>query len=124
MARRKQGYSGERYTAALRLQLTPSERAKIEAGAAGQGIHISEYSRRRILNGAVAMTDRAQITALIDVLAENARQVAAIGNNLNQIARHCNTTGEFEPPELERAIGVFEEVVRQQKAALRRVLAL
>lgn len=124
MARRKQGYSGERYTAALRLQLTPSERVRIEVGAAKRGVHISEYARRQILRGTVAAIDRTQVTALVDALTENARQVAAIGNNLNQIARHCNTTGDFEPPELVRAIEVFEDIVQQQKAALARVLAL
>lgn len=111
-------------SAFIGFQITPEERAQIEAGAAAEGISVSEYGRRRILNGALEATDRARVTAVLDELGEGWRQFAAVGNNLNQLSRHCNTTGVLEPPELVQVIGVIEEVARKLEAAFGHVLAL
>ena len=46
------------------------------------------------------------------------RELSAIGNNLNQIARHLNTTGEL------RDWGELREAMTMHKEAISRVIAL
>ena len=62
MARYERSYVGERRTAPLRLQLTPSERAELEAAAARQGAPtLSTYARELLFRrpgGVVAGTRR------------------------------------------------------------------
>jgi uncharacterized protein (DUF1778 family) len=90
MARYSKSHVGERRTAPLRLQLTPSERAELENGAAAAGTHLSQYVRELCLRRAgdstvVARTKRnPQARGLI-------HELTAIGNNLNQLARVANT---------------------------------
>jgi uncharacterized protein (DUF1778 family) len=107
----------ERRTAALRLQLTPSERAELETAAAEAGTHLSQYVRelclRRLGDGvAVARTRRnPEARALM-------RELTAIGNNLNQLAKRANATKAMpQLHELRLAAGFL-------KAALERVIAL
>ena len=48
------------------------------------------------------------------------RELNAIGNNLNQIARHLNTTGEFRDTDPE----LLQFALDQHKAAIAKVLDL
>jgi hypothetical protein len=91
MARYAKSDASERRTASLRLQLTPSERAKLEQGAAKAGTHLSEYVRELCLRrtGAgpvVAGAKRDPVTR------DLVFQFTAIGNNLNQLTRIANAT--------------------------------
>jgi len=91
MARYEQTYAGERRTAALHVQLTPSERAELETAAFEAGLSLSHFVRvlclRRVPEaGALAGSRRNPDAAVL------ARELAAIGNNLNQLTRIANTT--------------------------------
>ena len=115
MARYEQSYSGERRTAALRLQLTPTERAELDAAAAGQGARLSAYARELLCRrsaAVVAATRRNPEAAAL------MRELNAIGNNVNQIARQLNSTGDARDREAVR------EAADAIKRAMARVLAL
>jgi hypothetical protein len=91
MARYAKSDASERRTASLRLQLTPSERAKLENGAAEAGTPLSEYVRELCFRRSgdtpvVAGTKRNPDARAL------ARALTAIGNNLNQLARIANIT--------------------------------
>jgi hypothetical protein len=115
MARYAKSDASERRTASLRLQLTPSERAKLEQGAAKAGTHLSEYVRELCLRrtGASAVVGGAKRDP---VTRDLVFQMTAIGNNLNQLARNSNST-KAAPQlfELQIAIGFL-------KAALKSVI--
>src|SRR3954454_17225977 len=118
MARYERSYSGERHTVKTTLQLTPSERDELEAAAMGQGAPtISAYARELLFRrsaAVVAATRRnPEAAALI-------RELSALGNNLNQLMRHANATGELGP---ERAAEV-DETLLAIKAAAARVINL
>ena len=87
MARRKQTDTKERRTATVTVQFTPTERAKLGARAEKVGVSMSDYARAALLGYRLhvknPMTERA-----LD-------QLFGIGTNLNQIAKHANTTGEI-----------------------------
>ena len=56
LARHKRSYNGERRTAALRVQLTPSERIELEKDAVEQGApNLSTYARELLFRRAAAV---------------------------------------------------------------------
>ena len=130
MARHKRSYIGEKRTAALRVQLTPSERAELEKDAAGQGAaNLSAYARELLFRrsaAVVAGTRRnPEAAGIMRALAQAGRALNAYGNNLNQIARHLNTTGDLRDwSELREALGDFREIADDLKSAVGRVLEL
>jgi hypothetical protein len=94
MARYDRGFDGERRTAFLGIQLTPTERADLDAAAHEVGAPVSAFARELLLRrGAtvVASTRRNPEAAKL------MRELNAIGNLLNQIARHLHTTGDTRP---------------------------
>ena len=117
MARYARSDDSERRTASLCLQLTPSERAELEAGADAAGTHLSQYVRdlclRRAGAGAVVAQTRRNPEARV-----LAHELNAIGNNLNQLTRIANATKALPAAvDLRIAIGFL-------KTALQRVIEL
>jgi hypothetical protein len=115
MARYERSYAGERRTAPLHIQLTPSERADLDSAAALQGANVSDYSRELLFRRSAAIVAGTRRNPEAATLA---RELSALGNNLNQIARHANTTGEL------RDVEILEELLDLIKHALSRVIAL
>jgi hypothetical protein len=83
-----------------RTRCTKPERLAIEAKARDAGLSLSEYQRRACLNGVVVVQNERQRA---DVL----RQLAAIGNNLNQIARKLHMRGDLNSPSALRLVAVL-----------------
>ena len=72
-------------TAVVRARVTPAEHADWQAKAEAAGV-----SPSRLLRQAMART-RTWTAAAAEVERERTRQIARVGNNLNQIARWANT---------------------------------
>jgi hypothetical protein len=116
MARHKRAYTGERRTAALRLQLTPAERSHLDAAAEAHGMSLSDYARRAVFRRPVQprkgrMRQNPDAVALWE-------QVRALGVNLNQIAHHAHATGEI------RDIPELRELCQEIRAVFERIVAL
>jgi hypothetical protein len=130
MARHKRTFAGEHRTAALRVQLTPAERKKLQQAAEEKGApNLSTYARNLLFRrseAVVAATRRnPEAKALMDELARVGRQLNAIGNNLNQLARHLNTTGDLRDwGELREALAAYQRSSDMHKLAVSRVLGL
>ena len=77
-----------RRTAVVRARVLPAEHAAWQAKAAAAGVSPSDLLRQ-----AIART-RTWTVRAVAVERERTRQVARIGNNLNQIARWANTHAE------------------------------
>ena len=80
-----------------------------------QGASVSDYSRELLFRRSAAVVAGTRRNPEAAALA---RQLSALGNNLNQIARHANATRE--PPSLEP----LDELLDLIKQALSRVIAL
>ena len=74
----------ERRTVEIHARVSPAERAAWRAKAAAAGVPVSALLRQ-----AMART-RTWTAAAAEVERERTRQVARIGNNLNQLARWAN----------------------------------
>jgi len=115
MARYERTYSGEHRTEKVTVQLTPQERRELKDAAEAQGTKPSTYARELIFRrvaAVVAATRRNPEAAAL------AAELRACGINLNQIARHLNSTGEL------RDYGELREAIDLHKQAVLRVLAL
>ena len=93
MGRYASSYFGERRTSALHVQLTPGERAELEAAAASVGeTSLSAFARFLFF----LRLDEAR-SALATRRNPDARHLAgelkAIGNNLNQLTHLAHRTG-------------------------------
>ena len=118
MSRYEQSYSGDRRTAALHVQLTPVERAQLEAAAAEVGAATLSAFVRVLLFRRLAEAELTAGTRRHPDAPGLMYQLSAIGNNLNQLARIANTTRRApQEAELKATIGVL-------KAAMARVLSL
>ncbi len=115
MARIRKDSTQERRTAFLGVQLTPAERAKLDARAAHYGLSLSDYVRLLLLSDerqpAPAPRDSAAIRALTV-------EIVRVGTNLNQLAHIAN-----ERRELPRR-AQLEAVSAQIVTTLEKVMAL
>ena len=85
----------DRRTVRVHARVSPAEHADWRAKSAAVGVPLSDLLRQ-----AMART-RTWTAAAADVERERTRQVARIGNNLNQVARWANTSaGAFEAVEV------------------------
>jgi len=93
------------------VQLTPTERAELDAEAAAQGCAtLSAYARELLFQRtAIALAGKRRNPEAAAFM----RELAASGNNLNQIARQLNTTGELHTLEdrLSEAIDLHKRAI-------------
>jgi len=115
MARYDRSYSGERRTEKVTVQLTPTERQELDEAATGQGAALSAYARELLFRRSAAVVAATRRNPEAAALAAELR---AVGINLNQIAKHLNSTGGL------RDFGELREAIDLHKQAVIRVLTL
>ena len=100
----------------ISLRLTETEYEVYKEFARRGGFTLSELIRRFLTNGKVSY--RMPIVADMPQLKEITAQLAAIGNNLNQIARYLNAGGMLND-ELRKDINAcVEDVMKMRKEIL------
>jgi hypothetical protein len=97
------------------VKLTEEERDQLRARAAALGVSVPRLLIESALGGAAGMApDRQREVA---ELFEVRRLLATVANNVNQLARLANTTGELGMQgRLEDALAEIEEVVGRVRA--------
>ena len=82
------------------VRLTAAERARVEEKARQLNLSPSDYARACLVRGTVRVVQEDGFDS------ELVRELLAIGNNLNQIARHLNATGQIDPTELHEVLAM------------------
>ena len=103
----------ERRTVRVHVRVSPAELAAWRAKAATVGVPLSDLLRQ-----AMART-RTWTAAAADIERERTRQIARIGNNLNQLARWANTHGSAV-----EAVAVIANLVAFERSLARTVARL
>lgn len=85
-------------------RVTPEELGIIKAKAQKAGLTVSEYQRRAVINGKVIVRQTKADAALI-------RNLAAIGNNLNQLVRKTHIHDETDTQKMRDILAVIEEII-------------
>lgn len=94
MARPKLKPADRRATSLPAARCLPEEKQRIEQAAGAVNLSVSEFIVRSCLGVKIRVTKAASMPF------ELIFHLKAIGNNLNQIARQMNATGNPPPPEL------------------------
>ena len=89
------------------VRLSAAERARVEEQAQRLKLSPSDYARACLVRGTVRVVredghDPEQVRALL-----------AIGNNLNQIARHLNASGAFSPAKLDEVLDAISALLTE-----------
>jgi hypothetical protein len=129
MARHKRSSTGEHITVKRTVWLTPSADAQLKAGAAQAGLSFASFARELLearsnaAAAALATRRRPEITALLEGILAVGRSYRAIANNVNQISRHLNTTGDLhEWADLHEALAIHNRIAERHIEALERVI--
>jgi hypothetical protein len=131
MPRRKRSDAGERATVKRTVRLTPSGAAALDTAARETGATFARFARAILESWssvAPAVTGarlNPEMAALKRAMETAGREENAIGNLLNQIARHIHMTGEIrDRQELSEALAMYTKASERHREALERVIAL
>jgi hypothetical protein len=92
-----------------KVKLTEAEREQLRARAAELGVSVPRLMVESALSGVETSTDR---RAMIAELFEVRRLLATVANNVNQLARAANISGEVGAKRrLERTLGEIDELL-------------
>jgi ribosome biogenesis protein Nip4 len=87
------------------IRVSEEEKNKVQSMAKKEGLSLSEYARKMMLHGQVIKVD-----------SEDKKVLNGVANNLNQLTRFFNQTGERKP-ELETTL---KEMIDQIRHAYRK----
>jgi Bacterial mobilisation protein (MobC). len=105
--------AAERRTIVYAIRLTPEERAEIDRRAAAVGVEASDYGRAMLLTGRVVQ--RHNVTFPAPLLHDLAR----VGNNLNQLAKHLNAGRAASPAAIEATRAELADLLDRMQAHVR-----
>jgi hypothetical protein len=114
MARYARQFEGQRRTRHFSFQLTPYERSELERQARSASLSLADFVRLRCLSERPNATTPPRIAN--DIARQLAFELAKVGTNLNQLARHANTTGEM--PAREALAETLDEIVKATQALI------
>ena len=115
MARPKKD-SGLHKTRKIDFRLDETQYSIIEKHAADAGMSVSDYVRHQAVYGKVEISY--PVIAKVSELQELTNQFAAIGNNLNQIARYFNMGGLQSKAMREEINSCVAEIMKLRKRVL------
>jgi hypothetical protein len=102
--------AGERLGSRLSVRLTLSEWARVQAAAGALGISANRLVRDRLLERPLPPA-RPAYTPISDINRAAYRQLGAIGNNLNQLARHFSLNVVQGDPEAIEVLAELQYVI-------------
>jgi hypothetical protein len=108
MGRYGRQFDGELRTAHFSLQLTPFERAELDRKAEAAALSPADYVRLRCFSAHPHATTQPRLSR--EAGREIAAELARLGNNVNQLARHANATGDF--PSRQALDAAIERIVK------------
>ena len=104
-------------TERLNLRVTPAIKAHLEEKAIAEGVTLNDFCLRILQNKETTNA----LVAKSKAYKESANLFGRMGVNINQLARHCNTTGEAATPE--QLLQILDEAKAMQKEILTKLLA-
>lgn len=106
-----------RYDEVIRFRASADLRRELKAAADNRGETLSRYVRQAALAHA-RVRDPTQDQKLLDELIQLRRQVAKMGNNINQIARLTNSGRDMPEDYADRLTSAVESMSERVRVAL------
>ena len=104
-------------TARLNLRVSPELKVQLEEKAIAEGVTLNEFCLRILQNKDTVNA----LTAKTKAYKESANLFSKMGININQLARHRNSTGEAATPQ--QLLQILDEAKAMQKEILSNLLA-
>jgi hypothetical protein len=107
--------SGHAHGQSIKFWVTPTEKQNLEKLAQTAGVSLSQYCRGKIFD--TVPLYRTNPRELIHMMNRLSAEMHPVGNNINQLARHANTTaklGAAEGPNLEELNKLIALFTKQQ----------
>lgn len=102
-----------------KVKLTETERERLRARATGLGVSVPRLLVESALEGRESSSER---RALVAELFEVRRLVATVANNVNQLAKAANISGQVtERSRLERTLSDVDELLGQLRGVTSRL---
>lgn len=89
------------------VRLSAAERAALEERGRLLKMTPSDYARACLVQGTVRVVREEGHDP------EKVRALLAVGNNLNQLARHANATGQIDPTELHEVLATVRAILTE-----------
>jgi Bacterial mobilisation protein (MobC) len=132
VARYERSYTGEHRTEFIGFYVTPSERRLLHTAASERGASINILARDIVLERSAARpVGRSRLypeaAAIMRQLEKAQHALDAVGNLLNQIARHANMTGQLSREHLDdlaEVFGMIKRAIEQYTIAVQVVISL
>jgi Bacterial mobilisation protein (MobC) len=96
----------------LNLSLTQSEFERIKQRAEAVGMRPIHFARGLLLDSSSCMPTKRKDTSSVDRLVYV--ELGRLGNNLNQISRHLNRTGDPLPADLEPLLNDIRQILARR----------
>jgi len=90
---------------------------RLEEAAIDEGVTLNEFCLRILQNKETANA----LVAKAKAYKESANLFSKMGVNINQLARHCNSTGKAATPE--QLLQILDEAKQMQKEILTKLIA-
>lgn len=104
-----------KYTEEFKMRLTPVEKERLLKLAKQQGISASAYIRWCISNQEIRVITKEEMSVRKELI----REMSAIGNNINQIARNTNS-GFYSESEKRKLFGMLQTITEKLNQIMER----
>jgi len=91
-----------------RIRVSATELRTFKDRAANAGLTLSAFARMSCLDGVVVVRESAFDVQAITELSRVSQQLAAIGNNLNQLTKRAHIQDEHDPAHLQSILHAIE----------------
>jgi|TARA_R110001606_G_scaffold392622_1_gene561750 hypothetical protein len=91
-----------------RVRVSATELRTFKDRASNAGLSLSDFARMSCLDGAVIVRENAFDVRAITQLSQVSQQLAAIGNNLNQLTKRAHIQNEHDPAHLQNILNAIE----------------
>ncbi len=105
-----------------KVRVTEAEREAIKLKASDAGLSLSDHTREALLNGVVVIRENAFDVRAITELSQVSQQLAAIGNNLNQLTKRAHIQNEHDPVHLQNILAAIEATTDQAQTLIAKAI--
>jgi len=105
-----------------KIRVTEDERDTIKLKASDAGLSLSDHVREALLDGVVVVRGNAFDVQAIRQLSQVSQQLAAIGNNLNQLTRRAHVQNEHDPAHLQSILQRIEAATEDARTLIAKAI--
>ena len=105
-----------------RVRVSATELQTFKDRAQNAGLSLSDFARSSCLEGMVVVRENAFDVQAIRQLSQVSQQLAAIGNNLNQLTKRAHIQNEHDPAHLQNILKHIEAAAEDARTLIAKAI--